>query len=330
MFCSIVIPVYCAEAYLDRCIESILRQTSSDWELILVDDGSRDRSGEICDKYASQDCRIKVLHQDNAGHTAARNAGLTAAEGTYIYFVDSDDWIDSALVADCKDAVQKNGADVIMFGFRRIDGSQQIQKPQPRDSGYYSSTDLQQRILPNFLEVGHFSLSEHMVKRELMCAAQRQVDRRIRLGEDLLCCVSFMAMAQSAYVLPGVYYNYVQYETSVSHSKVNYSFEDWLILRHKMDETVGEILPNYPVQRGTCSIRFLQRAILGEVHRWGFSPKTFQHISEHLKKDEIAQDIAQSNPEGKREYRVKRILLKYRWSCLLYLLDCAVHIYRKK
>ncbi len=330
MFCSIIVPVYRAEQYLDQCIKSILNQTSSDWELVLVDDGSPDRSGQICDRYAAQDPRIRVLHQENGGHTAARNAGLAAAQGRYVYFVDSDDWIDQTLVGDCQAVVRDREADMILFGFRRIEGEHQSSRPQPRAQGYYTAEDLAQKILPTFLSQGHFSLSEHMVKRELMIAGQKQVDQRLLLGEDLLCCVSFVAMARSAYVLPGVYYNYVQHETSVSHTRENYSFEDWLILRHKMNETVGHILPDYPAQRGTCSIRFLQRAILGEVHRGGFRPKTFRLISQYLKREEIAQDIARSTPQGKLEYRVKRMLLKRRWSGLMYLMDRAVQLYRKK
>ena len=90
---SILIPVYNEEVYLPRCLDSIVRQTLQSWELLLVDDGSTDRSGSICDSYAAMDSRIRVIHQENAGISAARNAGLAAAAGKYIGFVDSDDWI---------------------------------------------------------------------------------------------------------------------------------------------------------------------------------------------------------------------------------------------
>lgn len=90
---SILIPVYNEEVYLPRCLDSIVRQTLQSWELLLVDDGSTDRSGSICDSYAARDSRIRVIHQENAGISAARNAGLAAAAGKYIGFVDSDDWI---------------------------------------------------------------------------------------------------------------------------------------------------------------------------------------------------------------------------------------------
>lgn len=90
---SVIVPVYKAQNYLDRCVKSILNQTFKDIELILVEDGSPDQSGEICDKWEKEDSRVKVIHQKNAGAGAARNAGLSIAEGDYIGFVDSDDWI---------------------------------------------------------------------------------------------------------------------------------------------------------------------------------------------------------------------------------------------
>lgn len=94
-FVSVVVPVYNVEQYIGRCIESILNQTHKNLELILVDDGSPDRSGEICDEYALKDSRIKVIHTENRGVSYARNTGLDNSTGEYLFFVDSDDWIES-------------------------------------------------------------------------------------------------------------------------------------------------------------------------------------------------------------------------------------------
>lgn len=90
---SIIVPVYNAEKTLNRCVDSILQQTFTDWELLLINDGSKDSSGEICNEYARKDERIKVLHKENGGVSSARNVGLNNAEGEWIVFVDSDDWI---------------------------------------------------------------------------------------------------------------------------------------------------------------------------------------------------------------------------------------------
>lgn len=93
-FVSIIIPVYNTEKYLPRCLDSVLAQSYSNFELILVDDGSVDNSGKICDEYAARDSRIRVLHQDNQGVSIARNNGMAAAQGEYISFIDSDDWVE--------------------------------------------------------------------------------------------------------------------------------------------------------------------------------------------------------------------------------------------
>ena len=92
---SVIVPVYNAEKYLQECVDSILRQTLADLELILVDDGSTDTSPALCDRYAEQDLRVRVIHQANAGSSAARNRGIEVATGEWIAFVDSDDFIDA-------------------------------------------------------------------------------------------------------------------------------------------------------------------------------------------------------------------------------------------
>ncbi len=97
---SIIVPVYNAAEWLGRCVDSIIAQTFSDWELLLVDDGSRDSSGEICDRYAAADTRIRAIHQPNGGASRARNTGIDAARGTYVCFVDSDDWLETEYLAD--------------------------------------------------------------------------------------------------------------------------------------------------------------------------------------------------------------------------------------
>ena len=109
---SIVVPVYNVEKYLDKCINSILNQTLSEFELILIDDGSKDSSGLICDKYAESDKRIKVIHKSNGGISSARNVGLDVAKGKYIGFVDSDDWIERDMYELLYNICEDNNCDI--------------------------------------------------------------------------------------------------------------------------------------------------------------------------------------------------------------------------
>ena len=114
---SVIIPVYNVEKYLRECLDSVLAQTYKNLEIILIDDGSSDNSGQICDEYAAKDSRIKVIHQVNQGVSAARNAGLKAARGQYIGFVDSDDYIKPDMYEYLYQLISKDNADVAMCNF---------------------------------------------------------------------------------------------------------------------------------------------------------------------------------------------------------------------
>lgn len=113
---SIIVPVYQVEKYIRQCVDSILAQTFTDFELILVDDGSKDHSGEICDEYARVDARVKVIHQENSGVAAARNHGIVCAKGSYVCFVDADDWIEDTMLAHCLSHIKRNDADILRHG----------------------------------------------------------------------------------------------------------------------------------------------------------------------------------------------------------------------
>ena len=117
---SIIVPVYKSEAYLENCINSILHQTYKDFELILVDDGSPDRSGSICDQYAAIDSRIKVIHKENGGASSARNTGIDTAQGVYLGFVDSDDYIDKHMYEILLNNMELYKADISQCEFIRV------------------------------------------------------------------------------------------------------------------------------------------------------------------------------------------------------------------
>ena len=117
---SVIIPVYNVASYLSACIESILSQNYSALEIILIDDGSTDESGEICDEYAKRDSRINVIHQTNAGAAAAKNTGLKAATGTYLSFVDSDDFLESDAYSHMIRIIQEQNADIVQCSYRDV------------------------------------------------------------------------------------------------------------------------------------------------------------------------------------------------------------------
>lgn len=117
---SLIIPVYRVESYLEKCLDSILNQTYHNLEIIIVDDGSPDNCGVICDKYASTDSRIQVIHQENAGISSARNRGLDIAKGEFILFVDSDDWIEPETCEYLLNLACERQADIVCFGYYEV------------------------------------------------------------------------------------------------------------------------------------------------------------------------------------------------------------------
>ena len=112
-----IMPVYGVEKYVGKCIESLQNQTFKDWELIAVDDGTKDRSGEICDEYAKKDSRITVIHKENGGAPSARNTAIPMAKGEYLYFVDSDDWAEPTMFEDMYKAAKKTDAQLCVAGY---------------------------------------------------------------------------------------------------------------------------------------------------------------------------------------------------------------------
>lgn len=159
-FISVIIPVYNVEQYLQECVDSVLAQTYQNFEILLVDDGSTDASGAICDQYAKQDDRIKVFHQENAGASSARNRGLRSAKGEYVYFLDSDDWIKPKAFESFVTHIERENADFIFFdahSFTEECNKFQIEQRYIRKYKYQSNSGI--KILEELYENGEYHCS---------------------------------------------------------------------------------------------------------------------------------------------------------------------------
>ena len=139
---SIIVPVYGVEKYLSRCIDSILNQTFRDFELILIDDGSPDNCGAICDDYAARDSRIKVIHQQNKGVSAARNAALDVAIGSYLGFVDGDDWVEPEMYETMIDAMKQWQTDMVVCGSNHFNEKGQYLRSILTSEGVYDKEQM--------------------------------------------------------------------------------------------------------------------------------------------------------------------------------------------
>lgn len=144
---SIIVPVYKVEKYLEKCIKSIINQTYNNLQIILVDDGSPDNCGKICDEYAQKDSRIEVIHKTNGGLSDARNVGISKAKGKYIGFVDSDDYIEKSMYEDLYNLIEENKSDVCICNFYNVIGNNKSLKNLDNGIKKYNKTDILREIL---------------------------------------------------------------------------------------------------------------------------------------------------------------------------------------
>lgn len=206
---SIIVPVYKTEKYLPKCIDSILSQTFTDFELILIDDGSPDRCGEICDEYAAKDDRIIVIHQENRGVSSARNAGLDIARGEYIGFVDSDDWIEPEMYNVMVRAAIDNITDVVLCGFQYFDGKKDIFNygTEIPIAGMISLGQLMERTLSTNQKFYYGAVWNKLFRSE--CISRIRFDIDLLLIEDWLFVLSvYQADVRTAYVINEAFYHY--------------------------------------------------------------------------------------------------------------------------
>ena len=150
---TVIVPIYKVEEYLKRCVDSILAQTFTDFEVILVDDGSPDGCPEICDAYKEKDARVRVIHKPNGGLVSARNAGIFAAKGDYITYVDGDDWVKPNLLQFIHDRIAESAApvDMVLFASENVfaDHVDKIENKVPE--GWYDRERLEKEIFPYLL-----------------------------------------------------------------------------------------------------------------------------------------------------------------------------------
>ena len=173
---SIILPIYNVEKYLPQCLDSIQAQTHTNWEAILVDDGSKDASGSICDSYAAHDPRFRVIHQDNAGAANAKNTGLDMACGDYVAFVDSDDYVEHDWLEVLIDAAKKYQADVVEFCFDKVYWNTAEPVPFSGDLWREFSAEI---YLAQYLENWQCSLfCNKLFRRDLVQAVRFRKERR--------------------------------------------------------------------------------------------------------------------------------------------------------
>lgn len=216
---SVIVPVYNVSPYLSECAASICGQTYSNLEIILVDDGSSDGSGALCDELAEKDPRVQVIHQENRGVSAARNAGLNAASGTYIYFVDGDDWVKETLVEETAAVMERGGYDCCTWGHTLEDG-ESVYFGRRREIVFRFPAEEEKRrflcrwVVPCRLD---WSVCNRVFRREIIQRNGLRFAEEQALFEDLDFSFRYLACCQSLYYLPKGLYAYRQHGASALH-----------------------------------------------------------------------------------------------------------------
>ena len=202
---SIIVPVYKVENYLPKCIDSILAQTFTNFELILVDDGSPDDCPALCDATAEKDARVRVIHQKNGGLSAARNAGLDAARGAWIGFVDSDDYIEPEMYEVLYQAVQSTGADLALCDYAEVDeaGTPCPQMHVSLSGGELTGQELLKRASGLMVQLAWNKLYRRAIFTQLRYPEGK-------LNEDLFLIPEVCLQIKKAVVVPKALYCYVQ------------------------------------------------------------------------------------------------------------------------
>ena len=203
---SVIVPIYNVEKYLKRCIESVLSQTFKDFELILVDDGSLDGCGAICDEYGKRDEKIKVIHKQNGGLVSARQAGIQVATGDYVFHLDGDDAILPDALFCAYEIIEKYKPDIASFCYKPcVDGVVGDTVEDIVTEGLYNKDLMEQKLYPKLLSdenMKHlfYFLWGKAIKRELATKYQLLVSTEISQGEDVSCVTPCFLEANTVYI----------------------------------------------------------------------------------------------------------------------------------
>ncbi len=222
-FFSIIVTVYNKEEYLSRCIESIIYQSYTNIEIILINDGSTDDSGVIIDEYAIEDKRIIVKHKNNEGLTKARKDGIEISRGEYVIFVDADDWIQQNACEIFENAVKKSNSDIVVGGISKIFGKHQQIVKEAIHSGIYGENEIENVIIPQMIFTGNFfekGLSSYIcgkaIRKSLVEEIENFIDDNVRFGEGCAWLYIAMLRCRTLCILDDVLYNYAMNDDSMA------------------------------------------------------------------------------------------------------------------
>lgn len=325
---SIVVPVYNVEGYLSKCVKSLTEQTLKNIEIILIDDGSSDDSGEICDRLQMNDTRIKVIHKSNGGLSSARNAGLNIATGEYIGFVDSDDDIELDMYEKLYAVAKSKNVDFVMTDYLRItrDGKHHLKTADIR-AGYYCKTDIVQEIFPNLImrecvDYGPIlSVWNCLYRTQFLKENKISFDEKVRWSEDNLFNSIVGYCANSFYYMQGEgLYHYYENPGTITTSYRNGAWEVYCIMNQRLHEFF-DIVEDYDFRRQLKlhMIYYACNCIGQEIGQPSNNAKSM--IKNILNSKQLKEAFSKfSMPKVNYKLKLQLYLMRWRQAKLLFLL----------
>lgn len=298
---SVIVPIYNVEAYLEKCIDSILGQSFTDFELLLIDDGSPDGCPAICDAYVAKDPRVRVIHKPNGGLVSARNTGIHAAIGEYICYVDGDDWIAPDLLETVyAKGIHEHETDMVIFGIVKkfADHDEEIISDLPE--GLYSKKYLKESICPHMMYDDSKSFCKGLIfpaacnkvyRRELLLQHCCK-DERIRMGEDNAFVYECVWYANSIYISNRILYYYNRLnDTAMGNSYDAGRFENNQRLSAYIERHLGGIDPVLDEQINAFKAYWLIMAVFHEIKSGRPIRLAAPHIREKIESTGVLSDI---------------------------------------
>ncbi len=322
---SIIIPVYNTSNYLRECIESVLNQSFSDFELLLIDDGSTDCSYEICQEYKAKDKRIRVFQKQNSGVSDTRNMGLDHAKGEYVSFCDSDDFIDKEMYQILYETMIKNNVDRVCGGYNYVYENNRVVRCKPRISdGRYTSKHIIKRMIDDGTLSGVLfsGVNNSLFKRSIIEKYNVRFNKKVKYNEDSLFSISYMINSSSIYALqskPLYYYRqyassstgkraigdmYIPFREALLNSNIDKTILDIQMKRRIITETLWQILDISKKEKGVYAVK---------------------RIKALLDREEFTNNTFVINPNALNRYkRIYFFLMKHRLAWLLYIISGKV------
>ena len=220
---SIIVPIYNAEQYLRRCVDSILNQEYTNYELLLVNDGSTDASGDICEEYGDQDPRVIVIQKENTGVSDSRNRALDRARGKYLQFLDSDDWITPDATRLFVRAAEEYGCDMVISDFYRVVGERLSPKGDIEEEGVLTREEFAAHMMENPADFYYGVLWNKLYRRDIVEEHKLRMDTDISWCEDFMFNLEYIRYAKVFYALHAPIYYYVKRKGSLASQGINIS-----------------------------------------------------------------------------------------------------------